>query len=183
MLERAEHPVRWTIAHNYGRWTARSAMVGSASIKSSRDVNHAIDKIIHFESIFDKRNGAIDRSEFDGWHHKQVCALIQEFRKHRLVYGWAAKIIAIYLKTACYLGGFGRDGLDQAIHPPIDNILIGRLRDCFKTHKTIPDDLRMFRGIKYIEHREDYHAIISACQAASKELKCTLCEVDQLFRT
>ena len=91
-------------------------------------------------------------------------------------------MIANYLKTTCYLSCFGRPGLKEALHPPIDNILVARLRKCYK-NKEIATGLEAFSTITAIRTRQQYQDIIKACKLASGQLKCTLFEVEQLFTT
>ena len=173
---------RWTIAHNYGRWTTRSAMNSNGPVKSTSEVNRAIDTIVDFPYVLDTSLGTIGKANFEDWHHRQVCKLLEYFKHKQLTYGWAAKMIAIYLKTTCYLAHFGRPGLDQVIHPPIDNILVKALRGRYK-NTAIADGLKDFRSITAIGTRQQYQDIIKACEATSKDLKCTLFEVEQLFTT
>ena len=173
--------VRWTIAHNYARWTTRAA-VNRGPVRSADNVNRAIDHIIDFAYVLDHSRGPIEKADFDDWHHKQVDKLLEEFRHKKLTYGWAAKMIAIYLKTTCYLSGFGRPELEDAIHPPIDNISVTELRKCYKNTE-ITARLKVFRTITDVRTLQQYQEIIQACDLARKRLGCPLFEVEQLFTT
>jgi hypothetical protein len=70
--------------------------------------------------------------------------------------GWSAKIINVYLKIACYLGGLGREGLERCIHPPLDGSLSRELKKrkikiAIPTIKSINDYLVYSKIIKEIE--------------------------------
>ena len=173
--------VRWTIAHNYARWATRAA-VNRGPVSSKSDVNRAIDCIIDFAYVLDESRGPIEKADFDDWHHQQVRKLLGEFRHKKLTYGWAAKMIAMYLKTTCYLSCFGRPGLNDAIHPPIDNNLVDELRKRYKNTE-ITARLKVFRPITGVRTLHQYQEIIQSCELASKRLGCTLFEVEQLFTT
>ena len=89
-------------------------------------------------------------------------------------------MIAIYLKTTCYLAGYGRDGLDQVMHPPLDNILIGNLRREFGHHPKIAVGLNRFRSIGGMD-TDDYRAMIASCRLIADEMDCSLFGVEQLW--
>ena len=99
----------------------------------------------------------------------------------RLEIGWAMKMIAIYLKTTCYLASFGRDNLDRVIHPPIDNILIENLREEFRASPEIIQGLCNFQSIVGMSI-EDYDDVIGACELVAQREGCALFEVEQYFR-
>ena len=90
-------------------------------------------------------------------------------------------MIAIYLKTTCYLAGYGRDGLDQVIHPPLDNILMVNLRREFRHHPGIAPGLNRFSSIGVMD-ADDYRAIIASCRLIADEMGCSLFEVEQRWR-
>jgi hypothetical protein len=68
--------------------------------------------------LFENELGSVDPVAFDAWHAQTVQTLTGA--EPRLRFGWATKIINVYLKTPVYVGGQGRPGLIQTIHPPID---------------------------------------------------------------
>ena len=173
--------VRWTIAHNFARWNTRAA-VNEGPVRSTSDVNHAIDHIVNFAYVLDESRGPIEKADFEEWHHQQVVKLLREFGDRKLTYLWAAKMIAIYLKTTCYLSGFGRPGLTDAIHPPIDKSVVNGLRKHYKNTE-ITAKLKVFSTITGVRTQDQYQEIIQACDLASKRLGCTLFEVEQLFTT
>ncbi|MCY4651647.1 MAG: hypothetical protein OXC95_00615 [Dehalococcoidia bacterium] len=171
---------RWGIAHEFARWCARSALnSGKDHIKSAEDVYAALD-FVDFQYLFDSERGTIDQHEFNDWHRTSVDRLIMKYEP-RLNVGWAAKMIAIYLKTTCYIAGFGRNHLAVVIHPPIDNNLIKNLRKQFRSSPDIIQGLRSFRKISDMSIA-DYDNIIRACELIAQRERCTLFEVEQYFR-
>ena len=134
--------------------------------------------VVQFDVLFNRDLGLIGEEEFAEWHAGSV-AVLQAFER-QLSVGWAANMIAIYLKTACYLAGYGREGLDQVIHPPLDNRLMRNLKPAFWGHPEIAGGLRHVRSIGAMDD-DDYLAIIAACRLIADELGCSLFEVEQFF--
>ena len=206
LLDRNIEPVRWQIAHSFAQWTAHSALRNPGSpMKKGEDVRSSLDSI-DFALLFDTALGSIDESEFYDWHRKQVNRLRQNHPV--LNYGWAAKMIAVYLKTTCYLAGFGRDGLDTVIHPPFDNILMTKmgeyahqsLVDLIESLKDVDADLYeialrnldgflsarredMSTRIKDVDEDFYWEVLIVTCESVAERLGCTLFEVEQLWTT
>jgi hypothetical protein len=97
------------------------------------------------------------------------------------VIGWGAKLINVYLKTAGYIGGMGRPGLKESLHPPIDAGLWNGLRQRFRDRTAILDEVQCVRRIKDIGHYSTYRRIIEGCRLVAAELGCLLIEVEQLW--
>ncbi len=118
---------REIIAHQFGRWTAFSAIRSGKHVKSRDRVYPAFDAV-PFTPLFN--GGAITPDEFDRWHQCAVsvmCQSVDATRNERFNAGHAAKVIAVYLKTVCYLSGYGRPGLVEVISPPFDQALMKEL--------------------------------------------------------
>ena len=181
MLDRNVYPDKWKIADQFGKWTAQSAMRGW----NQDNVNSAL-AIVDFGRLFDTELGPIGVSEFTEWHEQEIGKLTRlEFRTkngqtQKLNVGWAAKMLAIYLKTTCYLAGFGRDGLTAVIHPPIDNILIRNLTKAFGHLNGVPPAYRFH--IKDVDGAM-YANIIGECRriAAAQNPPCTLFEIERFW--
>ena len=110
------------IAHQFGRWTAYSALRSGRHVKSKKRVLDGLDAIC-FTPLFNKNRGEIDEQDFDTWHRGAVAVMCQRISptiKERFHEAHAAKAIAVYLKTVCYLAGYGRLGLARVMHPPFD---------------------------------------------------------------
>ena len=89
-------------------------------------------------------------------------------------------MIAIYLKTTCYLAGFGRGNLDHLIHPALDNNLVRNLLSEFRASPHIVTGLRSFRSIGGLSEA-DYCACIESCKLIAKDRGCTLIEVEKFW--
>ena len=170
-------PPMWSIAHRFVVWTVRSALRSGSPVRSRKDIE-AVLGIVPFSRLFDEEYGPIHKAEFTEWH-KDAISRMMDFDP-RLTIGWAAKMIANYLKTTCYLAGFGRDGLRLVIHPPVDNKLMRNLLREFRTSPAIMRGLRRFDTITRTD-RDDYTAIMAAFELVAEKRGCTLFEVEQFW--
>lgn len=178
MVDRTKEPVRWGIAHEFARWTTHSALRNpGAPIRKREEVHSALDTV-NFDPLFDARTGAIDSHEFTDWHTGQISELLKW--EKRLTYGWSAKIIAVYLKTTCYMAGYGREGLRDVIHPPIDNELIRAVKREAWRGPMIPSLLSEFRTIRDMDMMT-YCNTIEAFKLIAEEMNCRLFEVEQFW--
>ena len=179
--------VRDKIVHDYAKWTSLSALRSGDHVKARDHIYPALDSI-DFDCLFDT-DDHICEAEFNYWHERTVADLRQiQFKtnnkstewktvtKHLNV-GWAAKMINVYLKTRSYVGGYGRKGLRDVIHPPLDGELAKGLKNQF------PDIGSSFEGfnIKNITSYSCYQELIQLCRAAAKRAGCSLIEVDQFW--
>ena len=105
-------------------WCAFSSTRSGCPIKSREHIYPILDQIC-FEDVLDEEKGAISKDQFNTWH-KAECLKVssalertKKLEKDSMI-GWAAKIINVYLKIACYLGGLGREGLVRWIKKHTD---------------------------------------------------------------
>ena len=188
------------IVTDFARWTALSATRSKSPIKSRKDVYGLLDKV-DFSLLFEVDREPINDVEFDDWHKSTVAEMCQA--QPELNVGWAAKIINVYLKTRCYVGGYGRDNLINVIHPPIDNPLMEELKRKYEkrllsttrtTKKDVSYDVleflvnlselaefRNYLGIGEVKTYQQYEAIIQSCKEFSKLYDCSLFEVEQFW--
>jgi hypothetical protein len=106
--------------HRYAVWTAARA------VQRSFTTTENISKAINATSLrsFAESNEPVSQHQFDELH-KQWCDSIMSYLEAKdCSYGRAAKIAAIYLKTAVVLPACGIDDKSLVIHPPIDRILL-----------------------------------------------------------
>jgi len=171
---------RKAILKSYSAWTALSSLRSGAPIKSRNDVYPLIESI-NFAYVLDTTKGPIQIDEFEIWHKETLDYLVNETPKLENQYGWAAKIVNIYLKTYGYIGDGGRDGIRALLHPPIDSGLWSGIARKFKGNKAILKDSHVVEKIKDISSHEIYLQIIKGMRNASHELNCTLIEVEQLW--
>lgn len=173
-------PAREQILKSYAEWTALSALRSGAPIKSRDDVYPLIAKI-KFSEVLDRSKGKITSEEFEAWHKNALESAISASSKLTNQYGWAAKIVNVYLKTYCYIGDGGREGIRECLHPPIDSGLWKGVNRRFAGKKNILSDSHAVTAIKSINSHETYLKIISGLRKASKELDCSLIEIEQLW--
>ena len=130
MLDRSNESTRWQIAHTFAQWATRAAVQSQGRQKNFKKDQAAVNSYtdaVDFNRPFDRSLGSIGADEFSDWRGGQVRRLMSCHENINV--GWAAKMIAIYLKVTCYLSGFGREGLDSVIHPPFDSNLMERIAE------------------------------------------------------
>ncbi|WP_334107541.1 hypothetical protein [Methylobacillus sp.] len=173
-------PERRAILATYSGWTALSALRSGAPLKSREDIYPLIAQI-DFSPILDTTKGPITKESFEQWHKGALDKLVSATPKLKDQYGWAAKIINVYLKTYCYVGEGGREGIRSVLHPPIDSGLWSGVGRKFKNKNKILADSHIVTKIKDISTHAKYLQIIKGLKAASDELGCTLIEIEQLW--
>jgi hypothetical protein len=102
-------------------------------------------------------------------------------RNQRMVPGWAAKLLNVYLKTSAYVGDLGRPGLRDVIHPPIDAGLWEGFAKEFRGRPDILADACCVQRIRDISDYATYRRVIAGCRTAAQVLGCSLIEVEQLW--
>lgn len=181
MLDWKEEPVRWQIADRFGYWTAQRAMRGW----NQGNVDVGLGQL-DFAPLFDTGLGRIEKDDFDRWFIGSIFGTQklgmtdnEGNAKGAMPLGWVAKMINIYLKETCYLAGFGRDNLDNVIHPPIDRRLVRNLKRKFRGSHLV-QNLRAFESIEGL-NVESYYACIGSCKLIADKLGCRLIEVEQFW--
>ena len=187
---------RCQILVEYAKWTALSAVRTGAPIRDKKTVYCLLDGVAFGEVL----SGA---EGFDAWHQRETEALCCRANKHlrdvarengqeptEFPVGWSAKLVNVFLKTAVYAGGLGREGLRDVLHPPLDNGLRRGLRKHFHGRSDMLEKVD-FGAIKNITDYADsmgssrvspptYQTVIEGCRVAAENLKCSLIEVEQL---
>ena len=108
------------------------------------------------------------RGTFDAWHQKAVGVMCSaNYRGKHLNVGQSAKAIAIYLKTVCYLSGYGREELRSVIHPPFDRRLMDQLG---------------LEGDVYLWRYTEYEARVVEAHRIASEKGCSPIELEQFWR-
>lgn len=168
--------IRRKIILDTAAWCAFSSTRSGCPIKSREHIYPILDQIC-FEDVLDELKGPITKEEFDAWHKKQCLKLSNGLENQKpldknSMIGWAAKIINVYLKNTCYLGGVGRKGLVRFIHPPLD----GGLARGVKGHVefTIPT-------IKSIKSYESYREIIQEIEKHTSSNGWFLIEIEKYW--
>ncbi len=94
--------------------------------------------------------------KWDKFHRKTGRTIIRQLKRKGIetTYGRAAKIIAVYIKTAIIIRDSGKSALAKIAHPPIDNILLTNLN---KTNKNLG-----LSGIKWtLLTEKEYFGVIT----------------------
>jgi hypothetical protein len=122
--------------HNYAVWAAARAVArnftNTANVKSAIEQT-GLRKLIDSDERFSS-------DSFDQFHRETARKIINHLKyvdkglEEKATYGRAAKIIAIYIKTAIVVKDSGASNLARTAHPPIDRIL---LTNANKNHKKL----------------------------------------------
>jgi hypothetical protein len=112
--------------HNYAVWTAARAT--QRKFTTTAKIKRAIEGSALRE--FSETGKCDSQDAYDTFHRRCAHQLIDGFDdslRDKATYGIAAKIIAVYLKTALIIPSGGENTISQLIHPPIDRILLTNL--------------------------------------------------------
>ncbi|MBU3676573.1 MAG: hypothetical protein FGM54_05240 [Chitinophagaceae bacterium] len=121
--------------HRFAVWTAARAV--QRNFTTTANIKAVIEKTQLRKLI---ENPEIAHDDFNKFHDACAKKIIRSFEKikdkngNQLVatYGIAAKIIAIYIKTAVIIPNKGKKELSKVAHPPIDRILLSNLKKEYK---------------------------------------------------
>ena len=162
------------IIRDFARWIAYCAV---AHIAGESEIYSALDGV-DFALLFDRERGRVSAAEFAAWHRDAARRITRA--APRVNAGYAAKMINEYLKTRCYVGGWGRDGLANVIHPPIDDGLIAGLRKKLSARAELRDALASVPDMESMDGYGDYESLIRICERAARMAGCSLME-SELF--
>ena len=157
---------------------ASCAVRSNAPVRARGEIYGALDAV-DFAPLFRDDLGPIDSAEFGAWHKAAIAQMLNT--QPRLNVGWAAKILNEYLKTKCYVGGYGRDGLADAIHPPIDNGLISGLKNQFGDNPDLSPRLDALERMSGLDTYDKYELLIQVCARAAGLSNCSLLESEQFW--
>ena len=156
-------------------WCSFSSTRSGCPVKSRADIYPILEKI-SFNELLDKGKSPINKMQFNQWHKSQCESVAHKLQKKASngssMIGWAAKIINVYLKIACYLGGLGRSGLIECLHPPLDGILGRGLKG--RVECKIP-------SIKSINNYSDYIKLITQIEKYTALHGWNLIEIEQFW--
>ncbi len=118
-----------THIHIYSSWAASRA----ASVITNRfsvEKGQSILSKSKIKTFINHPDKLPEKEKFDANHfnwRKQLIELSSNVMKKPLTHGIAAKMINIYLKSIIICGGYYRHPKSEAIHPPIDSVLLKEL--------------------------------------------------------
>jgi hypothetical protein len=135
--------------HRYAVWTAARAV--QRKFTTTNNIAKAIDK--SGLRRFSETDEVYTADQYDIEQHTWCTQLMKAFDEMGVAcsYGQAAKIVAIYLKTAVVLPGNGISPNALVIHPPIDSILIKSISDLPGLSHIKNERWTKFTKAKYIE--------------------------------
>lgn len=114
--------------HNFAIWTSARAV--QRNFTTTKIIGNAINNSNLQEEVITLEKSNILSEEYDLWHYKMAQKLIYNFPmkegKSLKLYGRAAKIIAIYLKTY-HIVGNPTSSIAKVAHPPVDRVLLSNL--------------------------------------------------------
>ena len=169
---------REALVTDFARWVASCAVRSNAPVRSRSAIYNALDAV-DFAPLFRLELGQIDSAEFRSWHKAAIAQM--QGAEPRLNVGWAAKILNEYLKTKCYVGGYGRDGLPEVIHPPIDNGLMHGLKRRFMDNPVLAPQLDSLERMSSLDTYDKYEALIHVCGQIAEITDCSLLESEQFW--
>ena len=170
--------IREALVTDFARWVASCAVGPDAPVVSQEDIYRALDAV-DFAPLFDRRMGRMGLGEFGAWHRSAVAGMREA--SPALNVGWAAKVLNEYLKTKCYVGGYGRDGLAEVIHPPIDDGLTRGLREAFGSDARLKAQLDSLAPMGNMDTYDEYEALIRVCGQIAGIANCSLLESEQFW--
>ena len=166
--------------HRFAVWTAARAV--ARGFTSTAKVKNAIDACgLRAFAFGDPGNWPADPELVDSLHKKWSAAILRQLemdevfekkkggakRKKPLekekCYGWAAKIIAIYLKTIILMGCHWDHAFAKVMHPPIDRALLKEL----SKRSEFPASKSQWSKTNWTQLTEDdYEKLIASFRAA-----------------
>jgi hypothetical protein len=139
-------------AHNFGVWTAARSMRAFAT-------NAVIQVAIETSDLmkFAESRPKLSEEKFREVHFcicNKMITILKEQTSKKVCFGRAAKIANVYLKTTLVLPEKGNSNLTKFIHPPIDSILLTKLK------KEFPNDFKKVRTSWTLYDSAEYHCVI-----------------------
>jgi hypothetical protein len=169
--------LRQKISETYAQWTAFSGTRSGCPLKSRHDI-YPLIQLPNYNAILEG-NDTVTKVEFDDWHRSN--SILIKTKQPLLSIGWTTKLINLYLKTMVYIGQFGRPGLVQYIHPPIDNGLWDGIAAKYGTESVIIEKTHLKTKIKEVSTYDEYRKIIDGIELIAERLVCLPIEVEQLW--
>ena len=166
------------IKETFSEWIAFSGTRSGAPLKSRQDV-YPLIRLPKYTDILDG-DIPISKSEFSLWHKENSTKM--HLSRPEMPIGWTTKLINLYLKSMVYMGNYGRRGLDQLIHPPIDNGLWKGIKENYKEDKSILSMTHCKSQIKDITTYEVYQKIIQGIEIISERENIKLIEVEKYWK-
>ena len=149
--------------HRFAAWSAATAARASPSCRFKVEEGRGIIEEVRLKKLSgpDGWDKLSDQDKFDGWHESkrtEICdsKAVKQIKRRKdelgqvfeFTPGVAAKLINVYLKVL-FLGGVHEENLSadnkkkqDAIHPPIDRVLLTGLRQGLRNDRDIKGELK-----------------------------------------
>lgn len=166
--------------HRFSAWAAgRAANVNGCrfSVEQAR----AILEAAHLNQLLSSPDNLPVPQEIDNSHREWRGNIIVAAQDQGLTFthGVAAKLINIYLKASFVCGGHHAHARVQALHPPIDSVLLDELSaQNIGTFRRAWNEARRIRWSKF--NSEQYETVINSIRASMPNQ--ALWEVEQFWR-
>lgn len=154
--------------HRFGLWAAARSAQRGLNGGTIEVLCSAIEKSGLLEIVQGHQTEwPSDAITFDAAHRRWCNAICEEFRQRigaLLLYGRAAKLVAIYLKSTVINAGFEESAFAKVIHPPIDRILLQNLA---KDVRFAASHRKLWRSVSWTMLDEDrYFELIDSMRSA-----------------
>lgn len=147
--------------HRLAAWAASRAASTSKLCRFKVSTGIAILEEAGFDDSFTIKNIPLAQ-EIDKTHATWRDRVIKAASKYNVnfTHGVAAKLINIYLKVRFVCGGFEKDSRVQAIHPPIDEVLLKELAS--ENVGDAAKEWRRFRNLRWSKYdSQTYESVIN----------------------
>jgi len=171
---------RAKIIGDFASWAAMSSARQGPKVRGRRLYRY-IDAI-QIENLLERSN--VSKQDFASWHKRQVKKLARSASSM----GWAAKIINMVTKVRIYINREGPKSLRSLIHPPLDSILVKKIKEEIK--KLPPAQHQQMLGpfkklsnnaISRIKTYEEYEDIIKILENLARRKRCSVFEIEKLW--
>lgn len=154
--------------HRFAVWAAaRASQRGFTTVGTLRDALQATDirKVLAAP-----QNLHLSAAQFDALHRRwcsSICSSLSQRPIANVMYGRAAKLVAVYLKAIVIMGGDCNSSLGRNLHPPIDRILLHGLA---KSGRITSPHKAAWRSINWTQlDRAAYEQLIGQLRGAIPE--------------
>ena len=152
-------------------WHAVAAIRSSSPLKDRGAIKQCV-ALIKTEELgeIESMTGIRQQEAYDLWHAKTVEGIVA--KAPELSFGWAAKLVNVYIKTLAYISDDFWPKLRGAIHPAID----GMLQDMLEKEGLQKTKV----GLKDMD-REAYRRLIAEYRNVAAAQNIALVEVDKYW--
>lgn len=154
--------------HRFSVWAAaRATQRGFTSVANLRD---ALKRCEVHDYVKKMASASIDAKRFKQLHRgwcRSIIDHLQSVPVHKVTFGRAAKLVAVYLKSMIVLGPSFDTDLARVAHPPIDRILLQNLA---KEEGISAEQRARWKGINWtVLDENSYYNLVDELRAVVPE--------------